>query len=184
MKIFRSFISTSNYTCIRYIIVCSNCTFLGVISKMSLEAEFPKLSAILGTSSHLLYKTVCLLCSIHTYIVNVCIVSPAAGIGFNASSYYITVDANYTINQTVLATMRNFLNYDDTFILKAMTFYYISDIRFYLDPITGDIKVKRHLDPLRLHYARVYLRYNGTINTTNRFYASTTSTLVRIYTRG
>ena len=124
------------------------------------------------------------LCSVSLYIVYTCIVSFAAGIGFNASSYYITVDANYTINQTVLTTMTNFLNYDNTFILNALTFYYISDSRFYLDPTTGDIKVKQHLDPLRLHYARVYLRYNGTINTTKQFYQSTTSTLVRIYILG
>ena len=124
------------------------------------------------------------ICSVSLYIVYICIVSLAAGIGFNASSYYITVDANYTINQTVLITMTNFLSYENTFILNTLTFYRISDSRFYLDPTTGDIKVKRHLNPLRFHYARVYLRYNGTINTTQQFYQSTTSALVRIYTLG
>ena len=78
--------------------------------------------------------------------------------------------------------MRNFLSYDDTFQLEKLEFYYISDTRFSIDRITGDIKVIRHLDPLRTHYARVYLRYNGT--TSNRFYSLTTSTLVRIYTLG
>ena len=94
------------------------------------------------------------------------------------------MDANYTTNQTVLITMANFLNYDDTFVVDDMSFYYISDSRFSLNPITGGITIIKHLDPLRYHYVRVYLRYNGTINTTKEFYESRTSTLVRIYTMG
>ena len=108
----------------------------------------------------------------------------AAGIGFNTSSYYITVDTDYVINVTVLATMTDFLTYDDNFILEAMTFYYISDWRFSIDPNTGEIKIVQKLDPLRTHYARVYLGYNGTINSTNKSYGSTTSVLVQIYTLG
>ena len=94
------------------------------------------------------------------------------------------MDANYIINQTVVTTMTNFLHYDDMFIVNAINFYYISDIRFNIDPITGVITVRRDLDPLRYHYARVYLQYNGTINTTKVFYESRISTLVRIYTMG
>ena len=80
--------------------------------------------------------------------------------------------------------MTDFLRYDDTFMLTSMIFYYISDTRFSIDPNTGDIKIQRDLDPLRYHYARVYLRYNGTINTTGKFYESRISTLIRIFTMG
>jgi len=81
--------------------------------------------------------------------------------------------------------MSNFLSYDDSFQLQSLEFYYISDARFSIDRITGDIKVIRHLDPLHTHNVTVYLRYNGTISLTDRFYRSTTSTLVQIlYTMG
>ena len=94
------------------------------------------------------------------------------------------MDTDYVINVTVLARMSDFLTYDDNFILEAMTFYYISDRRFSIDPHTGKIKIVQKLDPLCTHYARVYLRYNGTINSTNKSYISTTSVLVQIYTLG
>ena len=94
------------------------------------------------------------------------------------------MEVDYTVNVMVVATMTDFLTYDDNFIVETLNFYYISDFRFSVDPDTGDIKIIRKLDPLRTHYARVYLRYNGTINTTNRFYGSTTSVLLRIYTKG
>ena len=80
--------------------------------------------------------------------------------------------------------MTDFLTYDDNFIVKALDFYYISDFRFSIDSDTGVITIIRKLDPLRTHYVRVYLRYNGTINSTKRFYGSTTSVVVRIYTKG
>ena len=116
--------------------------------------------------------------------MSACVVSHTAGIGFNASSYYITLEVDYTINVTVVATMTDFLTYDDNFIVKALDFYYINDFRFSIDPDTGDIKIIRKLDPLRTHYVRVYLRYNGTINSTKQFYRSSTSVLVQIYTKG
>ena len=107
-----------------------------------------------------------------------------AGMGFNISSHSITMDTDYVINVTILATMSDFLTTDDNFILETRSFYYISDRRFSIDPNSGEIKIVQKLDPLRSHYARIYLRYNGTINTTKQLYSSTTSILVRIYTLG
>ena len=112
-------------------------------------------------------------------------ISYAAGIGFNTSSHYITLDTDYVINVTVLVTLSDFLTSDDNFILETRSFYYITDSRFSVDPDSGEIKIIRKLDPLRLHYARVYLRYNGTINTTMSPYTSSrASILIRIFTLG
>ena len=111
-------------------------------------------------------------------------ISYAAGIGFNTSSYYITMDSDYVINVTVLVTLSDFLTSDDNFILETKSFYYITDSRFSVDPDSGEIKIIRKLDPLRLHYARVYLKYNGTINTTKSPYSSSASILIRIFTLG
>ena len=96
----------------------------------------------------------------------------------------MAMDTDYVVNQTILVTMTDFLTYDESFILESKQFYYISDRRFSVDPDTGDIKIIAKLDPLRYHYVRVYLRYNGTINTTGQLYSSTTSMLIRIYTLG
>ena len=94
------------------------------------------------------------------------------------------MDTDYVVNVTVVATMTDFLTYDKNFMLVYKEFYYISDRRFSIDPDTGEIKIVAKLDPLRYHYARVYLRYNGTINTTGQLYTSATSMLLRIYTLG
>ena len=94
------------------------------------------------------------------------------------------METDYVVNVTVVATMTDFLTYDKNFRLLYKEFYYISDRRFSVDPDTGDIKVIDILDPLRYHNARVYLKYNGTVNTTEQLYTSATSMLLRIYTLG
>ena len=123
-------------------------------------------------------------CLFPTYIEYHYVFYCAAGMGFNTSSHSITMDTDYVINVTILARMSDFLTTDDNFILETRSFYYISDRRFSIDPNSGEIRIVQKLDPLRTHYARVYLRYNGTINTTKQLYSSTTSILVRIYTLG
>ena len=80
--------------------------------------------------------------------------------------------------------MSDYLISDNSFVKDYVRFTYISDRRFSIDSVTGDIKIQRHLDPLRLHYVRVYLRYNGTVKSTKRLYSATTSVLIRIYTKG
>ena len=94
------------------------------------------------------------------------------------------MDTNYTVNETVLIRMADYLINDSSFAEDYFRFTSISDRRFYIDSVTGDIKIQRQLDPLRLHYVRVYLRYNGTVKSTKRLYSATTSVLVRIYTKG
>ena len=111
------------------------------------------------------------------------VLSLAAGVGFNASSYYITVDARYAINETVLTTMSNFLIYDDNFNIDTPIFY-IAVEYFSISRTTGDIKIIHQLDPHSLFYVFVLLRFNGTITTTNTYYSSLASTLVQIYALG
>ena len=121
-------------------------------------------------------------CGAHA--LNLFIIPYAAGIGFNTSAHDMTMETDYVKNVTILARMTDFLIYNENFVLLNRQFYYISDRRFSVDPTTGDIKVIDELDPLRYHDARVYLRYNGTINTTGQLYSSATSMLLRIYTLG
>ena len=94
------------------------------------------------------------------------------------------MDTNYTVNETMLIRMGDYLIYDSSFVMNYVRFTYISDKRFYIDSVTGDIKVQRKLDPLRLHYATVHLRYNGTVTATKRLYSATISVLIQIYTKG
>ena len=115
--------------------------------------------------------------------VNVCVLSLVAGVGFNASSYYITVDANYTINQTVLTTMSNFLIYDENFNLDTLDFS-ISNKNFFIDSNTGAIKIQHHVAPLRIYHIWVFLSYNGMITTTNKHYRSSILAPVQIYMLG
>ena len=93
------------------------------------------------------------------------------------------MNTSYVINVTVVARMKDFLSYDD-FTVEYLAFTYISDSRFSIDRKTGEIRIKRPLDPLRTHYPRVYMSYNGTINTTKKFYSSSTSVSLRIFTSG
>ena len=93
------------------------------------------------------------------------------------------MDANYTINETVLITMSKFLIYDDKFNLDRQYFTHTSDIRFSINS-AGDLKIVRHLDPLHTHYVNVYLEYNGTTTTTNKHYRFRIKASVQIYTLG
>ena len=79
--------------------------------------------------------------------------------------------------------MKDFLTYVD-FNAENLAFTYISDRRFSVDRYTGEVKIIQPLDPLRTHYPRVYLTYNGTISSTNKFYGASTSALLRIFTSG
>jgi len=106
-----------------------------------------------------------------------------AGVGFNDSQYYVNVDADYKINTTIVATMSNFLIYDDLFTKDTVRFTRVSDTRFAIKPTSGEIIITQHLDPLRTHYVRTYISFNGTL-VTGEYYSSTTSTLVRVYTLG
>ena len=94
------------------------------------------------------------------------------------------MDTNYTVNKTVLVRMSDYLIYDSGFVEDYVQFTYISSRRFSIDSVTGDIKIQSKLDPLRLHYVIVHLRYNGTVKSTKRLYSATTRVILRIYTKG
>lgn len=111
-------------------------------------------------------------------------VSLTAGVGFNDTQYYVNVDVDYIINTTVVTTMSDFLIYDDLFTVDTVRFTSVSDTRFAIEPISGEITVSKQLDPLRTHYVRTYIRFNGTLRTTGEYYSSSTSVLVRVYTLG
>jgi len=93
------------------------------------------------------------------------------------------LETSYIINVTVVATMQDFLTIED-FTVESLAFTWISDRRFSIDRYTGAVKIMQPLDPLRTHYPRVYLTYNGTISSTNKFYGASTSALLRIFTSG
>ena len=80
--------------------------------------------------------------------------------------------------------MSDYLIYDSSFAEDYVRFTYISDRRFNIDSVTGDIKIQSKLDPLHLHYVIVYLRYNGTVKSTKRLYSATTNVLILIYSKG
>ena len=107
-----------------------------------------------------------------------------AGVGFNDTRYSVNVDVDYQINTTVVTTMSNFLIYDDLFTVDTVRFTRVSDTRFAINPVSGEITISKHLDPLRTHYVRTYISFNGTKSATGEYYSSTTSVLVRVYTLG
>ena len=88
------------------------------------------------------------------------------------------------VNITVVTTMSNFLIYDDLFTVDTVRFTRVSDSRFAIEPVSGEITITKHLDPLRTHYVRTYVSFNGTLKATGEYYSSSTSVLVRVYTLG